>query len=251
MDESTYSENCSQYEGICSAHLKSLQATNNSLTVIVNSAITEQQIITFFYALDDLSELISNECLAAIIPFTCQYVYPPCDGNGIGKFITQEQCINIRDEVCVSEWRLAMATRFGSLLPICEAIDADNNNISQINEESNVLEPLKCHYQFKEYCGVCLPLCGTFSQYTAEVRISEDVVIIISSVLAIIGGVIVLALAAVKRKEMYASFSCVCIASSYICIIIITVLTLYFFSQPTARFFILIILIFAIRLLVE
>ena len=131
MDESTYSENCSQYEGICSAPLKSLQAINNSLTVIVNSAITEQQLSTFLYALDDLSELISNECLAAIIPFTCQYVYPPCDGNGTAKFITQEQCINIRDEVCVSEWRLAMATRYGSLLPICEAIDADNNNISQ------------------------------------------------------------------------------------------------------------------------
>ena len=202
MDESTYSENCSQYEGTCSAYLKSLQATNSSLTVIVNSAITEQQLSTFFYALDDLSDLISKECLAAIIPFTCQYVYPPCDGNGTAKFITQEQCINIRDKVCVSEWRFAMATRSRSLLPICEAIDADNNNISQINEESNVSEPLQCHYQFKEYCGVCLPLCGTFSQYTTEVRISEDIVIIISSILAIIGGVIVLTVAAIKRKEM-------------------------------------------------
>ena len=72
-----------------------------------------------------------------------------------------------------------------------------------------VLEPLKCHYQFKEYCGVCLPLCGTFSQYTAEVRISQDILLITSSVLAIIGGVIVLVLAAIKRKEMYAS--CVCV----------------------------------------
>ena len=94
-----------------------------------------------------------------------------------------------------------MATRFGSLLPICEAIVADNNNISQINEESNVSEPLNCHYQFKEFCGVCLPLCGTFSQYTAEVRISEDIIIITSSILAIIGGVIVLVLAAIKERK--------------------------------------------------
>ena len=207
MVEPTYSENCSLYEGICSAHLKHLQTPNNSLTVVVNSAITEQQLSTFFNALEGSSDLISDECSVAIIPFTCQYVYPPCDGSGNAKFITQEQCINIRDEVCISEWRFAMATGLGSLLPICEAIDADNNNISQIKEESNILEPLKCHYQFREFCGVCLPLCGTFSQYTAEARISEDIVVITSSVLAIIGGVIVFTVAAIKRKEMYASFS--------------------------------------------
>ena len=175
MVEPTYSENCSLYEGICSAHLKHLQTANNSLTVVVNSGITEQQLSTFFNALEGSSDLISDECSVAIIPFICQYIYPPCDGSGNAKFITQEQCINIRDEVCISEWTLAMATRLGSLLPICEAIDADNNNISQIKEESNISEPLKCHNQFREFCGVCLPLCGNFSQYTAEARISEDI----------------------------------------------------------------------------
>ena len=192
------------YEGICSAHLKHLQTPNNSLTVVVNSAITEQQLSTFFNALEDLSDLISNECLVAVIPFICQYVYPPCDGNRNAKLITQEQCIYIRDEVCISEWRLAMATRLGSFLPICEEIDADSNNISQIKEEEvNTSEPLNCHYQFKDFCGVCLPLCATFSQYTAEVRIREDIVIIASTILAIIGGMIVLTFAAIKRKEMY------------------------------------------------
>ena len=192
------------YEGICSAHLKHLQAPNNSLTVVVNSAITEQQLSTFFNALEDLSNLISNECLVAVIPFICQYVYPPCDGSGNAKLITQEQCINIRDEVCISEWRLAMATRLGSFLPICEEIDADSNNISEIKEEEvHTSEPLNCHDQFKDFCGVCLPLCATFSQYTAEVRIREDIVIITSTILAIIGGMIVLTFAAIKRKEMY------------------------------------------------
>ena len=87
------------YKGICSAHLKHLQTPNNSLTVVVNSAITEQQLSTFFNALEDLSDLISNECLVDVKPFICQYVYPPCDGSGNAKLITQEQCINIRDEV--------------------------------------------------------------------------------------------------------------------------------------------------------
>ena len=138
------------------------------------------------------------------MPFLCQYVYPPCDGNGNAKFITQEQCINIRDEVCISEWRFAMATDLGSLLPVCEAIDFNNvNSINLIEKEDNISASLtKCHHQFKEFCGVCLPLCATFSQYTDQVRIHEDIIIVTSGILAVIGGVIVLTVAAIRRREM-------------------------------------------------
>ena len=150
----------------------------------------------------DFSSLISEECSAAVLPFVCQYAYPPCDGNGNVKFITQEECINIRDEVCVSEWSFTMATEFGSLLPVCEMTD-DNDNISLTEKEVNISGSLKkCHYQFKEFCGVCLPLCATFSQYTDQVRINEDIVIIISGILAVLGGVVVVTVAVIRRKEM-------------------------------------------------
>ena len=134
------------------------------------------------------------------MPFLCQYVYPPCDGNGSTQFITQEQCVNIRDEVCEREWRLAMTTEQGNLLPICETFGTDNE--STIENDVEPVQPLRCHYQFKEFCGVCLPLCGTFSQYPDQVRFAERAVIILSAVLALIGGFIVFTAAAIRRSEM-------------------------------------------------
>ena len=160
----------------------------------MNNTITDQQLSSFFYDLEGYA-LFSKECLFTIIPFLCQYLYPPCDVNGNVKFITQQQCINIRDEVCASEWRYVMAAKIRSILPICEAIDGKS-------KEVNISESLICHYQFKEYCGLCLPLCGTFSQYSDQVRITEDIIIVTSSVLAIIGGIVVFIFAAIRRKTM-------------------------------------------------
>ena len=183
--------------------MKQLIATNNTLTTVVNSDITEKQLSSFLASLENFPDLISKECSAAIMPFLCQYVYPPCDdSNGSRRFITQEQCINIRESVCESEWKFAMATKFGSLLPFCEAFDA-NNNFSAIAKGMNLSsETPRCHYQFKKLCGVCLPLCGAFSQYSATITLSENILIIITAILAIIGGIIVFIAAIVRRKEM-------------------------------------------------
>ena len=60
---------------------------------------------------------ISEECSTAVLPFFCQYVYPPCDGNGSAQFITQEQYNNIRDDVGKAEWKIAMTTGQGNFLP--------------------------------------------------------------------------------------------------------------------------------------
>ena len=201
MAESTYNENCSWYKGVCGPHLNHLKTPNNNLSVVVNNDITEQQLSTFLARLEEFSDFISKKCSIAIIPFLCQYVYPPCDDNGNAVFITQEQCINIRDEKCILEWRFTVASGLGPFLPVCEAFEF--NNISLIEKEDNIsISHIKCHYQFKEFCGVCLPLCATFSQYTDQVRISEDIIIISSGILAVIGGIIMLTVAAIRRKEM-------------------------------------------------
>ena len=162
--------------------------------------IDEQQLSELFSFLKNFSAIISEECSAAIMPFLCQFVYPPCDGNGSRQFITQEQCVNIRDEVCEREWRLAMITDQRNLLPVCETFGSDNESTSIVIK--NNTEPLRCHYQFKEFCGVCLPLCGTFSQYPDQVRFAEKAVIILAAVLALIGGFIVLTAAVIRRSEM-------------------------------------------------
>ena len=201
MDESiNYSKSCSRYVGICSPHLKHLKSTNNTLTVKVNSAITKQQVLLLFQALK-LSNRVGKGCSAFVLPFVCQYVYPPCDDDGNTKFITQEQCINVRDKVCALEWRLTKATKFRSLLPACEKIDS-NNNVSLMKKEENVSGNLTCHHQFMEFCDVCLPLCATFSQYTDKVRITEDIILVTSAIIGIIGWAVVLVVAVKRRKEM-------------------------------------------------
>jgi len=196
--ESVYNQNCSQYEGICSIHLNKLTTPNNKITTMINNDITEQQLSQIFSILKDFSTLINKKCASIVMPFLCQYAYPPCDGNGSVQFITQEQCINIRDEVCASEWKFVMATNLGSLLPICEIF---GNNNSLITKEKVSVSP-KCHYQFKEFCGVCLPLCSAFSQYPDQIRLSEKIVILTASILAIIGGIIVFIVAVIRQKTL-------------------------------------------------
>ena len=199
--KSTYGGNCTQYEGTCSTYLKQLIAANSTLTIMANNDITEQQLSSFLDNLESYPDLVSKECLAVVMPFLCQYVYPPCDGNGSAQFITQEQCVSIRDGVCNSEWNFAMATSFGSLLPVCEAFE-NNNNFSLVARGTNISDTSSCHYQFKRFCGACLPLCGEFSQYSDQVELSERIVIIIAAVLALTGGTIVLIAGVVRRKEM-------------------------------------------------
>ena len=202
-----YNGSCSQYDGVCSAHLKHLAKTNHTLTTISNDAITEEQILQIFDVLQGFAGIVNHKCSATIMPLLCQYAYPPCDGNGSPLLLTQEQCVNIRDDVCASEWSFAMATELRSLLPVCEAFSGDSNSSSV--GTSNVTEPLRCHYQFREYCGVCLPLCGKFSQYSDQDKLSQRVTIFLSTALGLIGGIFVLAAAVIRRKQMYAYYICI------------------------------------------
>ena len=132
--ESLYDDQCAQYDGICGIHLNGL---TTDLTTLSNNAINEQQLSEFFSVLESYSAIVSDECSAVVMPFLCQYVYPPCDGNGSAQFITQEQCINIRDDLCEIEWRIAMTTEHGNLLPVCEIFGNDNES-SSINNELNM-----------------------------------------------------------------------------------------------------------------
>ena len=93
-----------------------------------------------------------------------------------------------------------MSTEQRGLLPDCETFGTDNEFTS--GEIKNDTETLRCHYQFKEFCGLCLPLCGTFSQYRVEVRFAERAVIILAAVLDLIGAIVVYTAAWIRRSEM-------------------------------------------------
>ena len=168
---------------------------------MANNDIQEEQIVEFINLLRMFSRLVSEKCSAAVMPFICQYVYPPCDIDGSPLLVTQKQCIYIRDDVCAKEWRIAMTMTQGSLLPVCEEFGGENNS-SSVETVKNGSKPLRCHYQFDEYCGVCLPLCGRFSQYPVQTKFATRSLNIFSAILELVGGIIFLIASIIRRKEM-------------------------------------------------
>ena len=169
---------------MCAQYLSQLNngTSLSSLTLIESS---EDDITNF---INIITVYASEQCRDAALPFLCQYIFPPCDvSDGNVDFIGRTQCINIRDAVCSFEWSIVLNTPLASLLPNCEIFnDDDNDNTSLIVPQS-----LQCHYQFKEYCGLCLPLCGKFSQHRVQTKLQERSIIIFTGVAGFIGGILV------------------------------------------------------------
>ena len=197
-----YGEECISYSGQCSQHLKQAHDATSLTTLTLNRA-SEDDIAGFFYILNNArrSGFVSAQCAEVVLPFLCQYLHPPCDGNGSVNLISREQCSEIRDVVCADEWRLVMATSSSSLLPVCEHF-SDVDNITDDNTTQITPQPLQCHYQFKEYCGLCLPLCGKFSQYRVKTKFQEKAIFIFGGVSAIIGGLLVFIAAIIRWKSL-------------------------------------------------
>ena len=61
----------------------------------------------------------STECLSAIRPFLCLYLFGSCDSNNQSHQVTQTDCATLRDDVCVREWALAEGIVD---LPICDEL---------------------------------------------------------------------------------------------------------------------------------
>jgi len=165
--------------------------------------VSENNIISFADNLNrfSVSGFISEQCAEVVLPFLCHYIHPPCDGKGSVNLISQEQCSNIRDVVCGNEWRLVMATSSSSLLPVCEHF-SNVDNITDDNTTQTTPQSLQCHYQFNEYCGLCLPLCGEFSQFKASTKLEERSVIIFSGASSFVGGILVFVVAIIRRKVL-------------------------------------------------
>ena len=197
---SRYDGNCSEYEddGVCSQSLNLYTNTNGTLITMVNSDVQPEHILTFLDLLK--SGIARKECADVVLPFVCQYVYPPCDSNGNPLLLTEEKCIDIRDNVCDREWRGVMSTELRLLLPDCEDFRGDLE--SSVKTTRNVADPLTCHYQFGDFCGICLPLCGKFSQYHVQTKLFGRGLIIFCCAFELTGGIIFLIASIIRRKQM-------------------------------------------------
>lgn len=191
---SLYNKQCVEYNGVCAEYLPQLVNETLLFTLTLNG-VSEDDVNLF---INTILQYASESCQDVALPFLCQYIFPPRDiSSGDVNFISQTECINIRDMVCPVEWNFVrISPALNSLLPNCEIFD-DNENHSKIVPQS-----LQCHYQFKEYCGACLPLCGKFSQYRVETKFEERAIIIFGGAAAFIGGILVFILSAYRWKAM-------------------------------------------------
>ena len=173
---------------MCAQYLSQQLVDETSLLTLRLKGISEDDIDMF---IGIITQYATETCQNAALPFLCQYIFPLCNVTSYStdvNFITQTECINIRDALCSFEWNVVMNTPSASLLPNCEHFDnnEDSQNISLVASQR-----LQCHYQFREYCGLCLPLCGKFSQYRVQTKFQERSIIIFSGVAAFIGGILV------------------------------------------------------------
>ena len=196
---SLYNDQCLNYNGICTEYLS--QLSNGSLLfTLIHQGVSEDTIEQF---IRDYIPLASQQCRDNILPFLCQYFFPPCDitNNDAANLISRKKCSNIRDNVCSFEWNAVKNTPLAhNLLPNCESFD-DNDD----DNDTLVFEPhsLQCHYQFKEFCGLCLPLCGKFMQLRDDTEFKVNTVVIFAVTAAFIGGLLVFIVSVYRWKIMY------------------------------------------------
>ena len=60
----------------------------------------------------------SQKCMLAIKPFMCLYLFGLCDVNNQLHQVSQADCVRIRDELCVEQWKRATMIP-GVMLPDC------------------------------------------------------------------------------------------------------------------------------------
>ena len=201
LSRPNYSETCLQYDGICGTHLRQLIDNNSTLATLSNKVTSDENILRLFNLTQVFPDLVSEECSTVLVPWLCQYAYPPCDADGNPLLITQEQCINIRDDVCANEWRLVMVTDLASILPDCEGFDKEFD--VEVNSSlPNVSKPIRCHNQFTKFCKICVPSCGSFSQYPDHIVVLDSAFEILTGALAISGEIVFIVAAVVRRKQM-------------------------------------------------
>ena len=133
-------ESCSQVESysgeICRNELTSLQlcffgATTSVLNIptSIPQESSESDAMLLVNGLNILTP--SEECLAAIVPFLCLSLFPLCDTDNNLRTVSREDCLSLRDEICVDIWRMATRVLGPGVLPICEELpDVSNGCIN-------------------------------------------------------------------------------------------------------------------------
>ena len=144
----------------------------------------------------ELSVVLENgQCSDAISQFYCNAIDAVNDDSH--DLITE--CLQVRDDACAAEWRMAEA--FVDLtLPNCDDFYGSENFTSE------KAPALSCPPDFGVFCGsLCQPLCDEFSLFSDAATVAYRVLNIMFHVMAIIAGVVTILACYVHKAKMYAN----------------------------------------------
>jgi hypothetical protein len=86
---------------------------------VVNQDILEQFGVTLFSALPSFD--LSPECSPAFLSFFCFFLFGACDTDS-NMLATRQMCVDVRDGVCVREWKEIDDFLGPGGLPVCEEL---------------------------------------------------------------------------------------------------------------------------------
>ena len=152
----------------------------------------------------------SAECVAAIRPFLCLYLFGVCDSSSQLRQVSFSECVDLRDDICATVWSAAVGFLGDSVLPVCEELSVPQTrncqNDSEVIFASNattsakaVVECRNDYYLNNE--SLCLPVCGNFTQEGVLIETSEAVVTILSCCIAVISALLVIILSFTVQRQ--------------------------------------------------
>ena len=106
------------------------------------------------------------------------------------SYVKDIVCQQVRQEYCTAEWRMLEVHNQTDRLIDCE--------------EYEETAPLSCGEQFDlaNDGSICQPLCGEFSQYSEAYTMPRVVLSAVFLLIGVIGGITVIIISFVKRKNM-------------------------------------------------
>ena len=150
------------------------------------------------YSIYNLSFTLNSasQCGSDTLSFFCNATLLLCNGNSYLVDLTEE-CEEVRDNKCASEWRL-VENFLNKSVPGCTSFSKD----ASLTFTS--APRLPCTNQFDHFCGsTCAPVCGEYSFSTDDTSTYYfHYVVATCGVISLTGGVITLIACYYHRQKV-------------------------------------------------
>ena len=178
--------------GLCQLQNNTEELSMNSCDDVQASAVTALGLVNILGTRMD-----SRSCVENGISFLCNSIAVLC-GNVSGSSMLTEECIEVRDNDCAIEWRIAANLIPNVSIPDCNSFD-DGANLTF----SKVAPPETCLKNYDVFCEtLCLPICGEVSPYSDTLTDFHHVWSILMVSISLVGTTVAFVAFFLKRETM-------------------------------------------------